>query len=114
MIDKVDVCDAASLGIWIATHWYLGPVVEVNQASVSMVRSKVKFGKKVRAKDGLTDVGDNESKIKFSIFDPNLAVIEAVAGDIGPIGCLKLPSIWARRSLLGSGRDDGPVCTAID
>ena len=79
-----------------------------------MVGREVKAGQKVGAKDGLTDVGDNEGEVEDAIGDAYLSVGEAIAGDFGTVCCMKFPRIWSRRFLLLSWGYDGPKGTTVD
>ena len=47
-----------------------------------MVGSKIKTVKKVCTKYWLAYIGDDEGEVEFSIFDADLTVREAVAGDV--------------------------------
>ena len=79
-----------------------------------MIGCKVKPVEEIRSQDGLTDVGDNEGEIESSVGNANLTVHEAVAGDIRPVGCLKLPSIGSGRALLSRRGEYRPERPAID
>ena len=53
-----------------------------------MVWSKVEPIEEVGSQDRLTDVGDYECEIEFSIGNVDLTVDEAVAGNVGAVRCL--------------------------
>ena len=88
MVDEVNVGNAISLGIAMVTHWDKRPVVQVNQAFVAVIGREVESVKKICAKDGLSDVGNDEGEVEGSVCYANLAVGEAIAEDVRPIGRL--------------------------
>ena len=79
-----------------------------------MVGSEVKSVKKVCSEDGLADIGYNKRKIKGSILDADLAIGEAIAGNVRTVGGLQFPSVGSGGALLGSGRYDGPESATVD
>ena len=62
----------------------------------------------------MTDICDDKRKIKAAVLDADLAVGEAVAWNVGPVGRLKLPSVGTRFALLKSGRNNRPVGATVD
>ena len=47
-----------------------------------MIGSQIKTVQEVGTQDRLANVGDDESEVKYSVFNANLSVREAIAGNV--------------------------------